>query len=507
MELRMASHQKKRFPIKVELKKIKNFIMLNKKKILGTFFAYFLPLYTIGLVNFPFIDDVDRQLRGYTGFGFTYSRWGSEIAAKIVQGSSHLVDMGIFTYLLSSFLLTLVSLIVVQKLNGSLSWISLLSSVFIGLNPWFLECLLFRFDNPYMVLSLLFSVLPFLLYDRKVLFYLLSIISVFFMCNTYQSSSGFYIVMILAVSLKDVEKNLKFRKIVKNVFFSAIAYSLGMLLFFIQLKFSPGIFSDTSAEGLGISKIEDLPHSILNNLSTYFTMFEEKSSFIWILFAQIVLISFAIIFLILSKSNLVKTAVSIVSYYFFGIIFSTGAYVFYSESIITRTPRYGYGLPLFIVITLIMLSSSINYVWINRYTHLLSFVIFFYLFSFPFTLAATLSNQKNSFENQSTVLYGDLNQLLDTSRNKIHLNKLFKNSVVRDSASKNYPIIWNLVPGNESVIWTNLLWFKNLNNLGDNIIIDTFSVDKVDLSVMNLEKETYSYNIYTTENDIYVQMH
>lgn len=483
-----------------------NFIKLNVKKIVGIFFVYFIPLFTIGLVNFPFIDDVDRQLRGYTGFGFTYSRWGSEIIAKLFQGSSHLVDMGIFSYILSAIFLTIISIIVVITLNGKLTWVSLLASTFIGLNPWFLECILFRFDNPYMVLSVLFSVLPFLFFDRRGLFSVVSIFSVFMMCNTYQSSSGIYIVMVLAISLRYVISGFKFQNIMRNAIVSAISYSFGILLYYLQLKFLPGTFSSTSVEGLGVSSLTDLPYAVIHNFSEYITMFQEKSSFIWIFLSQIILISFVIFFFLISKSSFFVNIVSIISYYVFGIILCSGVYIFYSDNILNRTPRYGYGLPIFITITLVMLTTRVDFIWLNRYTKLVTFISFFYLFSFPFTLSTALSYQKDSFEIQSSVLYSDLNPLITSNRSVIHVNKLFKNSVVRDSSSQNYPILVYLVPGNDLVSWTNLLWFKNLINLGDNIVIDSYNPVDKDLGTLHLEKETYSYKIYTNEKEIFVQM-
>ncbi|MFR6452535.1 MAG: glucosyltransferase domain-containing protein [Streptococcus sp.] len=45
-----------------------------------------------------------------------------------------------------------------------------LSSIVIGVNPWFLEALSFRFDNPFMSLSILVSLLPFIFWESKKLF-------------------------------------------------------------------------------------------------------------------------------------------------------------------------------------------------------------------------------------------------------------------------------------------------------------------------------------------------
>lgn len=95
---------------------------------------------SIGIVNFPYIDDAGRRIYGDTGFAESYCRWGSEIALWIVQGSRHLTDMGLTTHILTAIILTISSIIVGYVLNDKkFNWVSLICSTFIGLNTWFLQ--------------------------------------------------------------------------------------------------------------------------------------------------------------------------------------------------------------------------------------------------------------------------------------------------------------------------------------------------------------------------------
>ncbi|MGX7243474.1 glucosyltransferase domain-containing protein, partial [Enterococcus quebecensis] len=190
---------------------IKNWAKENRSLLLMTVLIYQVPILAIGIINFPYLDDTARQITGATDFARSYSRWVSEIASWFVQGSRHLTDLGLTTHIITGLILAAASIIVVYCLNKKkLEVLPLIASTLIGLNPWFLQSVSFRFDSPYMALSIFFSVLPFLWWEkRSKTFFILSIISIFFMCNTYQASSGIYIIMVLALSLNEILSNEK----------------------------------------------------------------------------------------------------------------------------------------------------------------------------------------------------------------------------------------------------------------------------------------------------------
>lgn len=58
-----------------------NWAKKNRVQLLMTVILYQIAILTIGLVNFPYMDDTVRQIAGNTDFASTYSRWGSEIAS------------------------------------------------------------------------------------------------------------------------------------------------------------------------------------------------------------------------------------------------------------------------------------------------------------------------------------------------------------------------------------------------------------------------------------------
>lgn len=179
----------------------KNYLLLNKSSALVIFIIYSVVNINIGLAEYPYIDDIGRQLQGYSKFSEHYSRYLSEYSARLIQGGDHLTELGLTSNILSACFLTLASLILLFVLypNKKISFITASVSTIIGINPWFLEPLSFRFDNPFMTLSILVSIIPFIFWDNKKIFGVMSVVGIFLMCNSYQASSGVYIIVTMTL--------------------------------------------------------------------------------------------------------------------------------------------------------------------------------------------------------------------------------------------------------------------------------------------------------------------
>ena len=170
---------------------LKGYIKRNKFVLSLILGVYLLVNINISLAEYPYIDDIGRQVLGYTGFSEHYSRYLSEFSARLIQGGPHLTDPGLTTNIISAFILTFASTILLFVLFPSkkVTPVLALASTVIGINPWFLEPLSFRFDNPFMSLSILVSILPFIFWESRKLFSICSVVCIYLMCNSYQASS------------------------------------------------------------------------------------------------------------------------------------------------------------------------------------------------------------------------------------------------------------------------------------------------------------------------------
>lgn len=223
---------------------LKDYIKRNKFVLSLILGVYLLVNINISLAEYPYIDDIGRQILGYTGFSEHYSRYLSEFSARLIQGGAHLTDPGLTTNIITAFILTFASTILLFVLFPSkkVTPVLALASTVIGINPWFLEPLSFRFDNPFMSLSILVSILPFIFWESRKLFSVCSVVCIYLMCNSYQASSGIYILMTLTLLFLEVVYSGKLN--IKSLICSVLSYVGGMALYKIQITIKPPIFAD-----------------------------------------------------------------------------------------------------------------------------------------------------------------------------------------------------------------------------------------------------------------------
>ncbi len=446
--------------LKLNFEKMHEFLKINQKKVLAIFAIYCIGMCSIGIVNYPYIDDTLRRLNGSTGFATSYSRFFSEYAAYLVQGSRHLTDLGLATFILSALIMTAVSLVLLyiyqhhKEDKGTISWLSAIASVFIGLNPWFLSCISFRFDNPYMCLSVLVSVVPFLFfYQKEVIFFAVSALGIFLMCNSYQASSGIYLVVFLTMlflellNKSDLKSDLE--ELVKKCFIGAAAYIAGMLAFAVEMKFNP--YLAQRGDIINLAPLKEMPRAILRNLYGYFETYKEQCSRLWICIFVLII---AIFILQMLQACICDKKIAFI-----------------------------------LICVYLLLASVLSYGY--------------YTLSFVFAYANVLESQKESFESYSAILAGDLNPYLTGDNKELYLSKMCGNSKIYGNALVNYPILAYLVPSNELIYWPNTVWFNTLTDLNVNVSQFDFSSDEA--ASLELLESDKLWNIYGQDDKLYVQ--
>ena len=427
----------------------------------------------------------------------------SEVASWLVQGSRHLTDMGLTTHILTALILATASVIALLCLTDKITIITAIASTIIGLNPWFLQCISFRFDSPYMALSVLFSFLPFLWWKKNnYLFFGISFISLLLMCNTYQSSSGIYIIMVLALSLKDLLAGKNFLKVLLQISFSGISYILAIFAYSLETTFN----TQLAARGLIVktASLKDIPTTFLSNTRMYLSYIFNQSTKMWILLFTILILLFIASIIINSKISLIKAFIYSILYIICSEIFSYGVYLIFIERLAEAQPRYAYGFSIFVAITIILLLDNVAVSFIKIPTLIITCLFCYYVLSFPFVYASALHYQINSFETQSVMLATELKDLVDDSTTNIYANKLFKNSPVFDNTSRNYQILHELIPDNSSLYWPNQWLFSTITGLKMNI--NSFNPTEQNLNTNNLEVDNYYYQIYKQDNNLFILM-
>ena len=209
---------------------IKNYIVSQKENIFSIFCILLLALTSLLRANYNFMDDFGRVLIGYREFDI-FSRYVPHYVSVIIHADSILNDISPLPQILAVFIMSVTAVILISVFsnNKNFSWLNVAAVMPLGLSPYFLECFSFKFDAPYMALSILASVSPLLFVDFIFKFYFgVVFFCTLIMCMSYQAASGIFVICILFLFAKKwndgMEKNLVLNGICKSL----SAYIVGM---------------------------------------------------------------------------------------------------------------------------------------------------------------------------------------------------------------------------------------------------------------------------------------
>ena len=154
--------------IKNDLLKIKDLIIKNKKYLFILFSLYFLGYFSIIRANFWnfAIDDLPRQMEGSREW-VNFYRYFAEIGSIFIHTSMNIFDIAPLTQFIALILVSFASFFAISIFsNNTFSIKTCIASLPIGLFPYFLSNYSYRYDSPYMALSLCISIVPFLFADK-----------------------------------------------------------------------------------------------------------------------------------------------------------------------------------------------------------------------------------------------------------------------------------------------------------------------------------------------------
>lgn len=352
--------------------------------------------------NIDFQDDIDRNHGGAYAWGYYSSRWVTEIANLLIHESFRVHDR--------SPLGQIIGIIVLSCVAFSLSYVfsnfaganrirkrNVLASIIIVLNPYFLQCMSYKYDAVGMALSILFSIIPFLFLEKKDLFFISSSFCVLFTYLSYQSSSGIYILMVLATGMLQYLLEVKdLRELISYFVKSAVSYLFAVFVFyFVFRSMAPDINPLTEVAFGG---------NIVRNIIGYCQQILLDFNGLWIAFIGLLVFSSLVSVLVLSKRKKIHTFIVFFVFVVTGYIFSFGGYLFLANY--NGLPRYVYSIGVFIAVL-----ANIS-VCCNFKTFIFpSLFIFWSFFSFSFAFGNALLVQQNKDLFYEKMVLCDLNEL------------------------------------------------------------------------------------------------
>jgi hypothetical protein len=365
---------------------------------------YSIALYPIVRVNFNYIDDLGRVNEGYKHWD-NYSRFTSEYLSTFIHTSNYLTDISPLPQLIAVMLLALASVIILHlfKREEKITFLNIVSVISLGLSPYFLECLSYKYDSPYMALSILISVIPFLFYgakkSKKIIFSILTIFCTIIMCTTYQAASGIIPMLALFLAFKYWnEKDLK--EAIYILIFSAISFGIGLIIFqkFIMIPVDTYVSSS-------ILPIKELIPGILANLKNYYTYVKNDFRKIWIILILAIMLCFILVQAKQSKQNKLLSLIFSVLLIFISGFVVFGLYPALEKPLFAPRAMYGYGV--FIALIAVNATSS-KKAYISK---IIVFALCWCFFTFSFTYGNALSEQKRYIDFRVQSVINELNSM------------------------------------------------------------------------------------------------
>ena len=461
---------------------------------------YSIAYFPIFRANFNYIDDMGRVAFGYQNWD-NFSRYISNFLSKFIHTSSYLTDISPLTQIIAIVFLALSGIIILKLFknkNKKINITSVLAVSIIGLCPYFLECISYKYDSPYMSLSILSSVFPFLLFNKNKKYNLLFVSCIFvgtlIMCMTYQAASG--IIPMIALFLSYRYWNEKDNKnAIKILIFSAIGYFVGLLVF--KLFIMKPVESYVSN---AMFSLKDLIPGIINNLKTYYTYVLTDFRRLWLILFIIIIMFFVLKQVKDSKQKKIYAfGLTIV---FIVIIFclAFGMYPVLEKPIFSPRGMYGFG----ILLVLFMVNTVNDN---EKYIQKLFVIGLCYCFiTFSFTYGNALSEQKRYIDFRVQNVINGLNDLEIMNTNdikKIKLVGIVGSSPVINHFPDHYKNLINrLVQQSFGDNWMwNQYYFQHYFMI-KNVYID-YNID-VPKEKFKLYKDTMYYKIESNGSDFII---
>ena len=457
-------------------------------------FIYCLGIVSIIRANFNYIDDLGRVSDGYRGW-MNWSRYISEGLSVLIHTDSRLMDISPLPQILACLILAFASVILIYVFTEKeqISKWNILAVLPLGLSPYFLECLSYKFDSPYMALSVLASIFPFLFvkYSEKI-YFAMSIAGCLVMCMTYQASSGIYVLVTLFLATKKLNEDKPYFRFIAV---SALSYVISLVVFRIALMRKLNDYATTDTAG-----VSDLIPTVCNNIQTYFNLIYSDFNRVWLVLIALLAFAFIYTFVKVTSLKIYESLLLAFMLLVFGSVLSYGGYILLKHPLFVPRGMYGIG------VLLAIISVNITAISKNNFIKIVCILLSWCFFVFSFSYGNALAEQKRYTDFRVNMLITDLNKLQPQNNMDMLMQldgNIGKSPALTRRIDKRYPIIKRLVPSTLGADWVwNQYYLYNYFNLPR--IKQHFDTKKQDFKKFNLPVIVNSRYHDIMANDKYI---
>lgn len=463
------------------------------------FIVYLIGTYSIIRANFYYIDDMGRANIGYHGWT-TMGRYVSEYLSYIIHANDYLADVSPLTQWIALFFLAIASICVIYLVtqDKKINFLQLVAAIPIGLSPYYLECISYKYDSPYMALSVFCSVLPLLFRNcKKRNYVLISVVSILLVCMSYQASMGIFPFMVVLLATKDWSKKENLKKIFSFVGRSVLSYIVALVIFQVFILKPVDTYVSSS-----ILPSNMLVFGTINNLVKYYTNVWNDFEVEWLVFVGGIFISYLVVLVLNSEQKKLRTVVVGVISLVVMLMLAFGGYPFLEKPSFSSRAMYGIGV--LIGCLSVMVCSSTKAVIGKLPCVFLSWS--FFVFSFAYGNALYMQAEYTNF--QASMIAEDLAELecvQSGEKLKVNISGNLGYAAPVQNAKAGYKMLHRLVPVTLRQKWSwgvyGLVNYYGLDNLVYDVIDDTMELEQ-----MNCEVDNAYYSIFVDKHNVYIKI-
>jgi len=306
------------------------------------FCVYVLGISAILRANFLYRDDFGRLAFGYKQWDY-FSRYFSTAMASMVHMSDYLVDIAPLPQLLAMLIMAVsavLTMCVAYERNRFSVW-EVAAMVPFALNPYFLECVSYRFDAPNMAVSVLFGVLPLLYRNKSHWAYLFAaMMGILGVCTSYQAATGIFPILVILLAMRILHRWEALKNAALFCLKSAAGYGMGLVFFkLVIMRPAEAGYVSNALPGMA-----DLIPNTLQNLKLYYGLIRTDFKFFWLLLIAAMVLGFFWVSVNGSaRKRSVAALISGVSLLMMGIL-CFGIYPVLANTIFDPRAMYGFGI-------------------------------------------------------------------------------------------------------------------------------------------------------------------
>lgn len=451
------------------------------KAVLILFVIYAVGISAVLHANFYYQDDVSRAAYGYKQWDY-FGRYLSTALSTLVHMGDYLTDIAPLPQLLAMLIMAVSAVLILYIIYGRTNFrlCELVAVVPLGLNPYFLECLSFRFDAPYMAVSVLAAILPLLYRNKSTLIYIFaSMLSILAVCTSYQSATGIFPMLVILLMLRDWNVG---RNCMPFCLKSVAGYGAGLLYFkLVIMKPADAGYVSNTLPGLA----EIVPNT-LQNLKQYYQLILSDFKLYWLGVVLLMMAGFLYVSVRESKQKRLYAVGMALTALLMMCLLCFGIYPVLADTLFAPRAMYGFGV---LIVLLGVAAAEGKLISLKVPAVILSWA--FFVFSFTYGNALNLQKEYTDFRIRMVIEdLNDMEVFQSGEEIAVQISGSIGDAPVLNNMPQNYEILGRLIPetfsGGSDLTQAQFFYYYDLKN-----VMQNNSIDLRDMELPVLEEHMY----------------